>query len=315
MNAAKVQKKPKTTSKLKQMRSDWQLYVLLSFGLIWLILFAYKPLMGLRIAFYDFNPFGGLAKSRYVGFENFQRYFSSPDFARTVKNTVMLALWQLGLIFPASIILALVVTQMTNRGISKATQTITFLPYFISAVVVAGMVLSFTSPNNGLINIIRRSLGLEPIYFMVQSKYFRPIYTLMLLWMQAGYNSLVYIAAIMGIDTSLYEAATVDGANKLQRIIHVTLPGILPTIMTMLLLNIGKMIRSGYETIILLYHPSTYEAADTIATYAYRLAFDNPGRADYGLSTAVGLVEAVVAFIMVALANYMSRRVTESSLW
>lgn len=299
----------------KKILGDWQLYVLLLPGLIWFLVFAYKPMYGLKIAFYDYNVWGGFAKSDFVGFGNFARYINSPEFARSVGNTIMIALWQLAIVFPASILLAIIVTESTSKLISRATQTVTFLPYFISAVVVAGMVINFTAPGNGIINVLLKRMGKEPINFMMQPQYFRPIYTIMLLWMQAGYNSIVYIAAIMGIDPSLYEAATVDGAGRFRRLWHVTLPGILPTIMTMLLLNIGKMIRSGYETIILLYRPTTFVKADTIATYAYRLAFDNRGRADYGLAAAVGLFEAVIALVMVALANRASKKLTSSSLW
>ncbi|NCC83003.1 MAG: sugar ABC transporter permease [Clostridia bacterium] len=299
----------------RRLINDWQLYLLLLPGLIWFLVFAYRPLAGLQIAFYDYNVWGGLPKSDFVGLENFTRYLSSPDFKRTAINTVMLAVWQLGIVFPFSILLAMLVTESTNRLISRMTMTVTFLPYFISAVVVAGMVVNFTSPSYGIVNLILEKMGLESVYFMTKPNFFRPIYTIMILWMSAGYNSIVYIAAIMGIDSSLYEAATVDGAGRIRRLWHVTLPGILPTIMTMLLLNIGKMIRSGYETIILLYQPTTLEKADTIATYAYRLAFDNGGRADYGLATAVGLFEAVVALLMVAIANRASQKLTSSSLW
>lgn len=313
LGLAREKRRPK--NKWKKIAGDWQLYLLLLPGLIWFLVFAYKPMYGLRIAFYDYNVWGGFPKSDFVGFDNFKRYLSSPDFSRTFVNTIMIAVWQLIIVFPASILLAIIVTETTNKFISRTTQTVTFLPYFISAVVVAGMVVNFTSPTYGIVNIFLKKLGWEPVYFMVEPNYFRPIYTIMLLWMQAGYNSIVYIAAIMGIDPSLYEAATVDGAGRFGRLWHVTLPGILPTIMTMLLLNIGKMIRSGYETIILLYQPTTYSKADTIATYAYRLAFDNRGRADYGLAAAVGLFEAVIALVMVALANKASKRLTQSSLW
>lgn len=311
---AKLSITKKRKSIVQRILSDWQLYVLLLFGLVWFIMFAYKPMAGLRIAFYDYNVWGGLEKSRFVGFENFDRYLSSPDFGRTVINTIMIAVWQLVVVFPLSIMLAILITEMTNKFVSRLTQTVTFLPYFISAVVVAGMVVNFTSPSYGVVNLILEKFGIEPKYFMVFPQYFRPIYTIMILWMTAGYNSIVYIAAIMGIDPALYEAATVDGANRFRRLWHVTIPGILPTIMTMFLLNIGKMIRSGYETIILLYRPSTFETADTIATYAYRLAFGG-GRPDYGLATAVGLFEAVVALVMVALANKASKKITSSSLW
>lgn len=168
------------------------------------------------------------------------------------------------------------------------------------------------SPSTGIINMILGKIGIEPIYFMVKPEYFRGIYTTMTLWQNAGFNALVFIAAIMGIDTQLYEAATVDGANKWKRIWHITIPGILPTIVTMFILNIGKMVKVGYEAILLLYQPSTYATGDVIATYSYRLGFEN---GNYGLATAVGLFEAVVALILVVVANKISKKVTDTALW
>ena len=277
---------------------DWDLYLLLIPGFIWYLLFCYKPMVGLRTAFYDYNVFRG--------------FIDSPDFIRTIKNTLLIAFWQMAICFPVPIILAVAITEMKCKFVSKLTQTATFLPYFISVVVVCGMVVSFLSPSTGIINLLRGKLGLEPIYFMVNPHWFRPIYTLMTLWQTAGFNAIVYIAALMGIDPELYEAAIIDGAGKWKRILHITLPSIVPTIVTMFVMNIGKMVKVGYESILLLYNPSTYSVADVISTYAFRVGIEN---GNYGLATAAGLFEALVALVLVTFANKLSRKLTESSLW
>ncbi|MEG2843141.1 MAG: ABC transporter permease subunit, partial [Ruthenibacterium sp.] len=177
---------------------------------------------------------------------------------------------------------------------------------------VCGMVVNFLSPSTGIINLLLQKLGFDPVYFMVQPQYFRGIYTAMTLWQTAGFNAIVYIAALMGIDPQLYEAATVDGAGKLKKILHVTLPGIMPTVVTMFVLNIGKMVKVGYESILLLYKPSTFETADVISTYAFRMGIE---QGNYGLATAAGLFEALIALIMVVAANKVSRKLTETALW
>ncbi len=295
-----------------RLAKDWDLYLLFVPGLIWFLLFAYKPMLGLVTAFYDYNIFKGISGSEFVGFANFTEFVTGPDFLRTVKNTVMLAIWQMLICFPIPIILAIAITEMKNKFISKLTQTATFLPHFISAVVVCSIVINFLSPSTGIFNIIRKQLGLDPIYFMVQPKYFRSIYTLMSLWQNAGFDAIVYIAALMGIDPQLYEAAVVDGAGKWKRIIHITVPGIMPTVVTMFILKIGKMVKVGYESILLLYQPSTYPVADVISTYSYRIGMEN---GNFGLATAAGIFEAVIALLMVVIANIISKRVTENSLW
>ncbi|MFV0503457.1 MAG: ABC transporter permease [Lachnospirales bacterium] len=296
----------------RKIRKDWDLYLLLLPGLIWYLVFAYKPMMGLRMAFYDYNVFRGYEGSTFIGLENFIYFLSGPDFIRTFKNTMMIAFWQMLIVFPVPIFLAIMVTEMRNKFISKLTQTATFLPYFISVVVVCGMTISFLSPSTGVINFMLEKVGLEPVYFMVKPEYFRGIYTTMTLWQTAGYNSIVYIAAIMGIDPQLYEAVKVDGAGKWRQISSITLPCIIPTIVIMFVLNIGKMVRVGFESILLLYQPTTYETADVIATYVYRTGI---GNGDYGLATAAGLFEALFALLLVVAANKFSRKISETSLW
>ena len=287
----------------RRIAKDWDLYLLLLPGFIWYLLFCYKPMVGLITAFYDYNVFKGLKGSTFVGLANFSEFVKGPDFLRTVKNTLMIALWQIIICFPLPIVLAIAITEIKSRFIKKLTQTATFLPYFISVVVVCGMVINFLSPSTGIVNLFMKKLGLAPVYFMVEPKYFRFIYTMMTLWQTAGFNAIVYIAAIMGIDAQLYEAAIVDGA---------TVPGILPTVITMFIMNIGKMVKVGYESILLLYQPTTYPVADVISTYSYRIGIEN---GNYGLATAAGLFEAVVALLLVTAANKFSKRVSENSLW
>lgn len=296
----------------KKILANKELYLLLLPGVIWYLLFAYRPLMELRLAFYDYNVFQGIEGSTFVGFQNFIEFFSGKDFLRVLKNTLALAFWQLVICFPFPIILAICITEMRNKFISRMTQLSTLLTHFISVVVVCGMVVNFLSPSTGVINFVIEKLGFEPIYFMTKPEYFRGIYTLMNLWRNAGFNALVYIAAIMGISPELYEAATVDGAGKFKKILHVTIPAIIPTIVTMLILQLGGIIKVGYEAIMLLYQPVTYSTADVISTYSYRMAFES---GNYGLSVAAGLFESVVAFVMIIIANKVSKKISDSALW
>lgn len=296
----------------KCLKRDWDLFLLLIPGVVWFLMFAYKPMLGLRTAFYDYNIFKGFAGSTFVGLDNFVQFITGADFTRTVVNTLMIAFWQITICFPLPIILAISVTEMRNKFVSKLTQTATFLPYFISIVVVCGMTINFLSPSTGIINFLLGKLGIDPIYFMVKPEYFRGIYTTMTLWKTAGFNSIVYIAAIMAIDEQLYEAARVDGAGKWKQIINVTIPGILPIVVVMFVLNIGKMVKVGFEAILLLYKPTTYATADVIATYVYRTGL---GNGNYGLATAAGLFEAFVALVLVIAANKFSKHISETSLW
>lgn len=296
----------------KSIIKNYQLYLLLLPGFLWYLAFAYKPMAGLQIAFYEYNIYRGIDGSKFVGLKNFIDFLTGKDIGRVFVNTLMISFWQIVVCFPVPILLAVSVTEMKNKFVSKLTQTVTLLPHFISVVVVCGIVVNFLSPSTGIVNMIISKLGFEPVYFMVHPQYFRGIYTIMTLWQNAGFNALVYIAAIMGIDPQLYEAATVDGAGRWKKIQHITIPAILPTIVTMFVLNIGKMVKVGYEAILLLYQPSTFSTADVIATYSYRLGFEN---GNYGLATAVGLFEALIALVLVTLSNRISRKITDNALW
>lgn len=291
---------------------DRMLYYLLIPFVLWFLIFKYLPMWGIQIAFKDFSLFKGIGGSSWVGFEYFTEFIGSEYFLRVFKNTVIISLYGLIITFPAQIILAIMISEVTRQAFKKVVQTLTYLPHFVSVVVIAGIVTTFLSPESGLINLVLEKLGFEKIYFLTNPDYFRGIYTLMNLWKETGFASIVFIAAIASIDTQLYEAAKMDGASKFKQIIHVTLPGILPTIVVMFIMKIGSLLSVGYESIILLYQPATYETADVISTYVYRSGLVD-GRYDF--ATAVGLFNSVVALVLVVLANKWSKKVTNAGLW
>lgn len=311
-----TQKRRKNAKLLKKksgiFSGDYDLYLMLIPMMVLLLLFAYKPLVSMVIAFKDYSPFKGVWESEWVGFQYFSEFFSSPFAWRVIRNTLIISGSMLLFSFPVPIILALLLNEIRNERYRKLVQTISYIPHFISIVVVCSMVTSFLSPTSGVVNAVLKAFGLDPIYFLSDPKLFVPIYVLVNIWMTMGYNSIVYIAALSGIPDDLYEAARVDGANKWQQVLHVTLPGLMPTIMVMLLVQLGNILNLGYEMIILLYNPGTYETADIINTYVYRSGILE-GRYDY--ATAVGLLNSVVSFILVVAANKFSRKVTETSLW
>lgn len=297
---------------LSDMYRDRLLYLLLIPFIVWFLVFKYIPMGGIQIAFKDFSLFKGISGSDWIGFDHIAEFIGSEYFLRVLRNTVIISLYGLIICFPAQIILAIMISEVTSVRYKKTVQTLTYLPHAVSAVVVAGIVTNFLAPSNGLVNIILDKLGMEKIYFLTNPNYFRGIFTTMNLWKETGFASIVFIAAIAGIDTQLYEAARIDGATKMKQIIHVTLPGILPTIVVMFIMKIGNLLNVGYESIILLYQPATYETADIISTYVYRSGLID-GRYDF--ATAVGLFNSVVALILVVSANAISRKLTESSLW
>ncbi|MFZ5967163.1 MAG: ABC transporter permease [Bacillota bacterium] len=296
----------------QQIVKDKYLYLLLAPMVLWYIIFLYKPMYGLQIAFKDFSIFKGIENSPWVGLENFKTFFKSHYFLRNLKNTLLINIYSLIIGFPIPIILALMINEVKNSIFKKTVQTLTYLPHFISVVVVAGIVTNFLAPTNGLLNLLIEKLGGEKIYFLMEAKYFRTVFISMNLWKEAGFQSIVYLAALSGINPQLYEAAVMDGASKWKQLWHVTIPGIMPTIVIMLIIRIGSLLEVGYESIILLYKPSTYETADVLSTYVYRAGLET---AQYDLAAAVGLFNAVVAFILVIGANRLSKKFTESGLW
>ncbi|WP_241156800.1 ABC transporter permease subunit [Bacillus sp. FJAT-42376] len=291
---------------------DRYLYLMLVPFILWYIIFQYKPMAGLQIAFKDYSLFKGIAESPWVGFDNFIRFFESEYFVRTLTNTILISFYGLVFGFPAPILLALLINEVKNKVFKNTVQTLTYLPHFISVVVITGIITNMLAPTNGLVNIIIDRMGGDKTYFLTESEYFRTIFTGMNIWKDVGFNAIIYLAAIAGINPALYEAAKMDGANRWRQIWHVTIPGILPTIMILFLIQIGAFLEVGYEAIILLYQPSTYETADVINTYVYRAGLQG---GEYEIGAAAGLFNSVVGLILVVTANKLSKKFTENSLW
>lgn len=250
--------------------------------------------------------------SPWVGLKHFERFFSSPDFLKLFRNTLYLGFFTLLFSFPFPIILAICLNEVRVRWFKKTIQTFSYLPTFLSVVIISSMVIDFLSPNNGLINQILFSLGFEKKYFLIDQNWFRPIYILSDIWTTTGYEAIIYLAAIAGVNPTLYEAARVDGCTRIQMMRHVTLPSIMPTILIMFILKTGSMLRVGYEKVLLLYNAATYEVADVFSTFVYRKGLLE---SNFSYGAAVGLFEALVAMVMLFTANFISRRLGGSGLW
>lgn len=296
-------------------KKDWtknkSLYFLVLPVVIFYFIFAYKPMYGALIAFKDYSPALGFSKSPWVGFENFTRFFSSVYCTRVIRNTIVLSLSCLLWGFPAPIILALMINNVRNKQFKKTIQTISYLPHFISLVVVCGMIADFCV-STGIFNDIIAFFGGQRKPLLQDPSKYRLIYVASQIWQQIGWESIIYLAALCGIDGQLYEAAKIDGAGKWKQLIHVTLPGIAPTIITMLLLQIGRLMSLGYEKTILLYNPATYETADIISSYVYRSGLIDQ---EWSYSTAVGIFNSLINLVLLILANKLSKKYSETSLW
>jgi putative aldouronate transport system permease protein len=293
-------------------RNEWQLYVMLAPTIIWLLVFLYKPMYGLQIAFKDYSIFRGIAASPWIGFEHFDTLFNNDQFLRALKNTVIISMYGLMFGFPVPIILAVMFNEVLHQTFKKTAQTIVYLPHFISSVIIAGIVITAFSPSAGIVNTLLSWLGLDPIYFLTKPEWFRPIFVGTGIWQEAGFQSIVYLAAIAGVSPTLYESAVVDGASRWQMIWKITIPSIMPTIIIMLIIRIGNMLEVSFEMIILLYQPATYETADVVNTFIYRQGLQG---GQYDFAAAAGLFNAVVAFVLVMTANTISKRYSRTSLW
>ncbi len=290
---------------------DWRLYTFLVLPVIFLVIFRYLPMAGNVIAFRRFRPGGSLFGEYWVGFYYFEMFWNDPTFWRVFTNTIIIGALSLIVVFPLPIILALLLNEVRVRKFKRAVQTITYLPHFMSIVIVAGIVLQLTSLD-GTVNQIIRAVGGDPVAFMQDPGWFRPIYIGSEIWQTVGWGTILYLAALTTIDDQLYEAARIDGANRWQQTWHVTLPGITPTMMVLLILNIGSFLAVGFEKILLLYNPLLYPTADVISTYLYRVGIAS---GSYSYSTAIGLFEAIIGLVLVLSANAISRRLVGSSLW
>ena len=286
-------------------------YLLILPIIVYLILFCYKPMYGLVIAFKNYRPTRGIWGSNWVGFLWFETFFKDPYFWRLLRNTFTISGLTILFGFPAPIILALLLNEVRSNKFKRTVQTITYMPYFISLVVTCSL-LKIYCMENGLFPQIMELFGAQRQNLLANPKYFYPIYILSDIWQGIGWNSIIYLAALSGIDQEQYEAARIDGANRLQQVIHITLPGLMPTITILFILRMGNILNVGYEKILLLYNPSTYEVADVLSTYTYRTGLENQ---QYSLSTAVGLFNTMVNVVFLLITNYISNKSTESGLF
>lgn len=294
------------------LRKEWQLYLMLLPTVIWLFVFLYKPMYGLQIAFKDYSIFRGIEGSPWIGLEHFNTLFGNEQFLRALRNTIIMSAYALLFGFPMPILLALMFNEVLNQKFKKTAQTIVYLPHFISSVIIAGIVITAFSPSAGIINTFLGWFGIEPIYFLTKPEWFRPIFIGTGIWQEAGFQSIVYLAAIAGISPTLYESAVVDGASRWQMMWKITLPSILPTIIIMLIIRIGNILEISFEMVILLYQPATYETADVVNSFIYRQGLQS---GQYDFAAAAGLFNAVTAFVLVMTANTISKRFSRTSLW
>lgn len=293
------------------MKRNYPLYLLLIPVIAYYLIFCYKPMYGAIIAFKEFQPRLGVWGSPWVGLAQYEKFFANPDFVRILKNTLVISITSIIFGFPAPIILALLFNELKIQKFKSVAQTISYLPHFISLVVVCGLIKTFVS-QGGIIYQLVVALGGKEMGLLSRPECFVPIYVLSGIWQEIGWGSIIYLAALAGIDQELYEAAKIDGAGRLKQVIHVTLPGIAPTIIIMLILRMGSLLSVGYEKIILLYNSLIYETSDVISSYVYRVGLNQQS---WSYSSAVGLLNSVVNFIIIMVTNKISAKYSETSLW
>ena len=309
--AEKIKKaNPKRLGKRKDIH--WQLWLMMIPAIVYMLLFVYKPMGGVLIAFQDYSLKRGIWGSEWVGFENFNRLFKSYWFPIILKNTLTLSLLSLILSFPAPIILALAANEIRSERRKRTFQTVSYAPHFISTVVVCGMITVFLSPESGVINFLLQAIGIDPVAFLAKPNAFKWVYVLSGIWQTVGWSAIIYIAALSGVDKNLLEAAEIDGANRIQRIRYVNLPVLVPTIVIMFILRCGSILSVGYEKVYLLQNTANLSASEVISTYVYKVGLE---KADFGFSTAVNLFNNVINCIVLILSNKISKKVSGSSLF
>lgn len=295
----------------RDFRRNKLLYLMVLPVVAYYVVFEYGPMYGLQIAFKNYSPGTGIWGSPWVGLNNFFEFFRSYYFWRLIRNTVLISLYDLIFGFPAPIVLALLLNELRQQLFKRIVQTISYLPHFISIVVVVGMLVDFLA-RDGVVNQLLSYFGIEARSYLSEPGWFRFIYISSGIWQQIGWGSIIYLAALSNIDPALYEAAKVDGANRWKQMIHITIPGIMPTVIILLILRMGSMMSVGSEKILLMYNPLTYETADVISTFVYRKGILE---ASYSYTTAVGLFNAIIAFSLLIISNSISKRVSETKLW
>lgn len=296
----------------KAIKKHYRLYILMLPAIVYFLVFHYAPLYGVQIAFKNFNAGAGILKSEWVGFQHFNQFFNSYYFGNLLRNTLWLSVYTLLIGFPAPIILALMFNEAANKKYKKTVQLVTYSPHFISTVVMVGIVVIFLSPSTGVINQAIKFFGGESVFFLGKAEYFPTIYVLSDVWQHAGWNTIIYTAALSSINVELYEAAKIDGASKFQKILHVDLPGIIPMIVITLMLNVGSIMNLGFEKVFLMQNQLNIETSDIISTYVYKRGLVE---AQYSFSAAVGLFNSVVNFILLFSVNLLAGKMGETTLW
>lgn len=289
-------------------------YLLLLPALLFFLLFKYVPMAGVVLALKDYSFQGGIFGSEWVGFEHFKRLFSSASFYEILRNTLIISIYKLIFCFPVAIIFALLLNEIKNMKFKKMIQTISYLPYFISWVVLGTIIMELLSPSQGVVNYLLGLIGIAPIHFLADTRYFRGVLVVTDIWKNVGWDSIIYLSAIAGVDVSQYESASIDGANRWNKAIRITLPSIMPTIVTMFILRMGNIMEGSFDQVFNLYNEIVYSVADTIDTYVYRVGLTDM---QYDYTTAVGLFKNVIGFTLVILSNYIVGRIGEgeNKLW
>jgi len=311
-----VKRLPKRTSNWKNTWKDYKknryLFLMLFPILVWYGIFHYGPMYGVQLAFKDFSPIKGIWGSAWVGMEHFKfLFYQSPDFARIFRNTLLISLYNIVFGFPAPIVLALMLNELRHKMFKRFAQSITYIPHFFSWVVLSGIIIVMLSPSEGPVNYILSLMGIEPIYFLADTGYFRSTLVATGIWKEIGWGTIIYLAALTGVDPALYEAADIDGAGRWKKMRHITLPSILPVVSIMFILSLGNILNSGFDQIFNLYSPAVYEVADVIDTYVYRAGVL---QSQFGLTTAVGLFKNVIGIMLVLGTNYAMKRMGQEGV-
>lgn len=312
MATPKIKKAREKNSFWSNLSQYKEYYIMLIPGLLFFLIFCYGPMYGLIIAFQDYYPLKGIDGSAFVGLKHFKSLFSNPFFLSVLKNTLMISLYKLLICFPAPIFLCLVLNEIKSVKFKKVAQSISYLPHFVSWVVVSGIIIEFLSPSRGPVNILLQNMGIDPVFFVGDARYFRGVLVLSDMWKSIGWGSIVYLAAVTSVDPALYEAAEMDGAGRIQRILHITLPALAPIVTVMLIMESGKILNDSFEQVYNFLSPTTYGVGDVISTFVYRMGIQNM---QYSFTTAVDLFKNIISFGLVMLTNYIARRTNDYALW
>ncbi len=298
--------------KSKMKSSNWQFWLIIALPCIYALIFAYVPMGGILMAFEDYSPRRGFLGSDWVGLKHFTRFLTSTSSVQVIKNTLILGAYNLIVSFPIPVILAVCINEIQAKFFKKTVQMVTYAPYFISIVVLCGMLFTMTDLRTGIFNILLGKIGIDPINFTGSPDTFRHLYVWSGVWQTAGYSAIIYIAALAGVSPELKEAAVMDGASRIQRILHVDIPCIMPTLVIMLIMSCGNIINIGFDKVFLLQNPMNASVSEVISTFVYKVGIT---QADYGFSTAAGLFQSVVSFVLLVSVNQISKKVTDNSLW